>query len=202
MKQFDTTSIAFLQEPLDKTNIKQRKGAKGRQLDYVTGGYVIATANRIFGFDGWNCQTIEMKLVKENPISYVARVRVTVGDVVREGFGGAEGRDHENTVKSAETDALKRALKSFGNQFGLPLYDQEDNQNNIIDSSSKPAYKRPPVPQASYEDYSQRIDMLQKDANFVQVEVKIRECPDFSGTQITQLIAQLNARKNALGLSK
>ena len=32
---------------------------------------------------------------------------------------------HERALKSAETDATKRALATFGNRFGLALYDKE-----------------------------------------------------------------------------
>jgi hypothetical protein len=61
------------------------------------------------------------------------RVRVRAGDgiVCREGSGvgngaGATlGEAHENALKEAETDATKRALTTFGNLFGLALYDKE-----------------------------------------------------------------------------
>jgi len=51
--------------------------------------------------------------------------------VVREGSGTGEGRAftpgqaHEFALKGAETDATKRALATFGNPFGLALYDRE-----------------------------------------------------------------------------
>ena len=67
--------------------------------------------------------------------AYTAKVRVSVraGDVmiVREGSGTGEGRAstpgqaHELALKGAETDATKRALATFGNSFGLALYDRE-----------------------------------------------------------------------------
>jgi hypothetical protein len=50
--------------------------------------------------------------------------------MVREGtgFGAASDRDavaaHELAIKAAETDATKRALATFGNRFGLALYDK------------------------------------------------------------------------------
>jgi recombination DNA repair RAD52 pathway protein len=67
--------------------------------------------------------------------AYTAKVRVSVraGDIVivREGSGTGEGRAstpgqaHELALKGAETDATKRALATFGNPFGLALYDKE-----------------------------------------------------------------------------
>jgi hypothetical protein len=61
------------------------------------------------------------------------RVIVRAGDitVVREGSGSGEGRAltpgqaHDFALKGAETDATKRALATFGNPFGLALYDRE-----------------------------------------------------------------------------
>ena len=68
-------------------------------------------------------------------ISYTAKVRVTVGEIVREGVGAGHGIDvdlglaHESAIKEAETDAMKRALMTFGNPFGLALYDK--SQENV-----------------------------------------------------------------------
>src|SRR4029079_9169430 len=69
--------------------------------------------------------------------AYTARVRISVraGDIVivREGCGNGEGKastpapPHEIALKTAETDATKRALATFGNSFGLALYDSEQS---------------------------------------------------------------------------
>jgi DNA recombination protein Rad52 len=75
------------------------------------------------------------KTVQMYRCTYNARVRVTVfaGDdrtVVREGCGSGHGNAqnpgdaHESAIKEAETDAMKRALMTFGNPFGLALYDK------------------------------------------------------------------------------
>ena len=37
------------------------------------------------------------------------------------------GDAHERAIKAAETDGTKRALATFGNRFGLGLYDKEQN---------------------------------------------------------------------------
>ena len=132
-----------LSQPIDKSKVSFRDGNKSGsfQLAYVESWHVIKEANRIFGFDGWSSETIELKLVSESKdsynntiISYNAKVRVTVGDVVKEGIGsghgrgkGIDGEKHESAAKEAESDARKRALMQFGDQFGLSLYDKDKN---------------------------------------------------------------------------
>jgi hypothetical protein len=64
-------------------------------------------------------------------------VKVRAGDaeICREGCGSGHGvgltpgEAHESAIKEAETDAMKRALSTFGNPFGLALYDKE--QQNV-----------------------------------------------------------------------
>ena len=146
----DQAAKDALSAPLDLNNVKQRKGAGGRKLDYISGEHAIAEANRIFGFDGWSCETVHMECVKEQPITYIARVRIRAGGVTREGWGGDNGNDHENAVKGAETDAIKRALRTFGNQFGLPLYDKEENAENLT-RGSEPAPTPRPSPSPEYK---------------------------------------------------
>ena len=141
---FTDTQKKTLAEKLDPARVK--KNPKG--FDHLEGWEVIQKANEIFGFDGWCRETLEMEYLhqpitnKNNNIcvSYRARVRITVGDVVREGTGFGNGWSaqetdaHESAVKEAETDATKRAFMTFGNQFGLALYDKaKENVKTIAD---------------------------------------------------------------------
>lgn len=145
---FTPKQIGDLTAPLKSSNVKERSQS-GRTLSYIEGWHAIAEANRIFGFDGWSRETIELKPVSESArtvgaskangwgVTYFARVRVTVGEIVREGCGTGHGIDrdlgqaHESAMKEAETDAMKRAFMTFGNQFGLALYDK--TQANVVD---------------------------------------------------------------------
>ena len=135
--KFSKEQIAQLSEPILAKNVKERDGNRDGtfQLAYVEGWHVIAEANRIFGFDGWSSETIETTCVQNDPnfVTYIAKVRVTVGDIVREGTGAGHGNqksgignNHEAAIKEAETDARKRAFMQFGNQFGLSLYNGKD----------------------------------------------------------------------------
>lgn len=134
---FAPTQIRKLKSKLKPAHIKTRE-ADGNTLHYVEGWHVVAEANRIFGFDGWDRESVSSTCVwtKQTGLrfsaAYVTRVRITVraGEerIVREGCGAGEsnaaspGQAHEFAAKAAETDATKRALSTFGNSFGLSLY--------------------------------------------------------------------------------
>ena len=135
--EFSKQQNEKLNEPILRSNVKERAagwGGDDNKLAYVEGYHVIAEANRIFGFGGWSSETIETTCVQNEPraVSYIAKVRITVGDVIREGTGAGHGNqtnhgnNHESAIKEAETDARKRAFMQFGNQFGLSLYNGQD----------------------------------------------------------------------------
>ena len=148
---FNEEQKKLLNQKIDQKNVTFRPGGGGQKLAYVESWHVIQEANRIFGFDGWNSETLEAGLVSEddNCVSYIAKVRITVGDVIREGYGSGHGRmgsigeKHESAIKEAESDARKRALMQFGDQFGLSLYDKDkawlkpENSKPTV-SSNKP----------------------------------------------------------------
>lgn len=134
-----TAAADALAAKLHPDAVKTRKQA-GRDVAYVEGWHVIAEANRIFGFGEWMRETLDMRCVGEHErtvgagsgwgVTYTARVRVTVAGVIRDGCGAGHGIDrdigqaHESALKEAETDAMKRAFMTFGNPFGLALYDK------------------------------------------------------------------------------
>jgi len=133
-----------LAAPLDREHVAQREQA-GRKFSYIEGWHAIAEANRIFGFDGWSRETVEIIQLGEPRqtgekwrVEYRARVRIEVGGIVRDGCGFGQGIDkdvgqaHESALKEAETDAMKRALMTFGNPFGLALYDK--SQSNVAEA--------------------------------------------------------------------
>ncbi|OON12722.1 MAG: hypothetical protein BTM30_02715 [Synechococcus lacustris str. Tous] len=156
---FSTQQQHALAAPLDRANVQYRNQSN-RSFSYLEGWHVIAEANRIFGFDGWQRETIELKCVCERErnigrdgrtgwgVTYTAKVRIQVGDgstaqLIREGSGAGHGIDadlgqaHESALKEAETDAMKRALMTFGNPFGLALYDKQQRQ--VIDTVTQRA---------------------------------------------------------------
>jgi DNA recombination protein Rad52 len=147
---FSPEQITALAAPLDRAKVRQREQGRS-SVSYLEGWQVIAEANRIFGFDGWQRETVALRCVNQSErsigrdgrsgwgVTYTARVRITVGatdagPVIREGCGAGHGIDtdlgqaHESAIKEAETDAMKRALMTFGNAFGLALYDKQQRE--------------------------------------------------------------------------
>lgn len=163
---FTPEQTAELTAPLSKANVKTREQA-GRTLSYLEAWVAISEANRIFGHDAWNRETVELRQLGEPRlvgdkyrVGYSARVRITVraGDttIVREGCGFGSGIDkdsdqaHESALKEAESDAMKRGLMTFGNPFGLALYDK--TQANVA--------AEPTPPPAAPPTLTERTDRL------------------------------------------
>ena len=139
-----------LNKKLDPAAIKP--APQGKFGDYVDGYHVISEANRIFGNGGWSYEitrlqethraTVQTARGEQARVSFLCTVKVTVGDVFKEGsaVGMGSGKPEnmgdviESAVKEAETDALKRALRTFGNTFGLALYDKS-RENVAVDAS-------------------------------------------------------------------
>lgn len=134
--------IAELKKPLDRKHVASRSQA-GRDLAYIESWFAISEANRIFGHGAWNRETTIQMIGQPREVGdkwrveYLAKVRITVGDIIRDGCGFGQGIDkdvgqaHESALKEAESDAMKRALMTFGNPFGLALYDK--SQSNVVD---------------------------------------------------------------------
>lgn len=155
-----------LAKPLDPGRVKKREGSGKKQLSYIEGHYAWRRANEIFGFGGWSTETTELTHLGTEPttssygkegfkVAYRARVRVTAtvdGEVTsHEGTGYGDGVDysgsqltpHELACKEAETDAMKRALVHFGDQFGASLYakDAPEHQGRWAERPEQPPVK-------------------------------------------------------------
>ena len=150
---------AELNKKLDPAAIKP--APQGKFGDYVDGYHVISEANRIFGNGGWSYEITRLQEAhratvqlqgKNGPYeqfrcSYLCTVKVTVGDTFKEGsaVGMGSGKPEnmgdviESAVKEAETDALKRALRTYGNTFGLALYDKSRENIGVEASDTETA---------------------------------------------------------------
>ena len=133
-------SIELLSKHLDIQSIQERDGAGSKKLKYLKGDYVIGRANEIFGFGQWAYKIVSRgkETIDTNDgvaTMYTCEVELHVNGAmfpfIGDGVGLVSGKknnpnEHEKAYKEASTDAIKRALRHYGDQFGLSLYDQED----------------------------------------------------------------------------
>ena len=144
---FSAKQVQALRRKLDGRQIRTRE-ANGRELSYIEGWYAISEANRIFGFDGWSRETVELPL-RSRP----GKPRHLCGRLCRQSAdhgpgrwrnrlfekamapakaaGTSPGEVHDIALKAAETDATKRAFATFGKPFGLELYRQSRTSGNL-----------------------------------------------------------------------
>lgn len=202
---FNDEQKQLLAAPLQKVHVKSRSGGGGRSLSYIEGWHAIAEANRIFGFDGWASETVSMECVGNDggTVSYVAKVRVTVDGITREGWGAGHGRGgsagdrHESAVKEAETDARKRALMTFGNQFGLALYDKD--QTNV-EGTSLPAQQTPSAKRKGTNPVMVKATAYAKEVEIdkiTEAEAFIRGHKGLNTIERAELVKILNKRREA-----
>ena len=129
-----------LAQPLDPSLVSRRKGRGNRSFDYIEGHVAIAQANAVFGFGGWGYDLVGDVTLREienidpktgevkRTHAYAATVRVNVPgapsrtDVGFHAVADETAEGHETAFKGAVTDGMKRALRSFGDQFGNGLY--------------------------------------------------------------------------------
>lgn len=103
--------------------IKQRPGFGGGYLSYVEGHHYIKRFNEAFDYD-WSF-SIKHHHVGNDEVYVV--VIINVKDVCKEAFGSSlrKGKSVGDALKSASTDALKKAASMFG--IGLHLYESESD---------------------------------------------------------------------------
>ena len=148
---FTLEQVKMLEAKLDGAHVKPPP--QGKHGSYVEGWRVINEANRIFGFGGWSYaldkirKTNAFERDSKHFVGYMAVVTVTAGGVSRQDVGHGSGINrnlgdaHEGATKEAVTDALKRALRTFGNPFGLALYDKSGENVERSNGATRPSPK-------------------------------------------------------------
>ena len=133
-----------LMSPLKAHRVSQRKQA-GHNLSYLEAWDVKAHLTRVFGFCNWDGEVLACDLAFEDApegenknyrIGYRVVYRLKIRDEdgcllcthteAAVGFASLpqRGEAHDMAIKTAESDALKRAAINLGTQFGLSLYDR------------------------------------------------------------------------------
>jgi len=119
--------------------ISKRPVGGGQYAAYLEGHRAIGLANEIFGYNGWSHSVTQQTIdfVDHNAgkffvgASAIVKVQLKDGSFHEDiGYGVSEGMRSkalsiEKARKEAVTDALKRALKSFGNILGNCLSDKD-----------------------------------------------------------------------------
>ena len=126
----------ILLKGINAGRIAKRQGGGGRSLSYLEAWDVKAHLIRIFGFGEWSWDVLSADLMfdQENSgkfhVAYKVigqlRIHATGATYTEAAVGSAtlpqRGEAHDMAVKTAESDALKRAAINLGDQFGLSLY--------------------------------------------------------------------------------
>lgn len=154
--------LKLLQADIDPDIVEQNRDG----FLHLEGYVAIDQANEIFGFDGWSYEVTDIgqQTSERGDILFYADVRVSVffGDrlITRQDTGTqpvaskpgeSSAKTMENARKAAVTDALKRALRSFGNQFGNSLYDKDSAANAAMKQAKKSGPVRPAARPVSNE---------------------------------------------------
>lgn len=136
-----------LMKPLNPARVAKRSQA-GREFSYLEAWDVKAHLIRIFGFLGFSADVQEASLIFEENVNgkwnvgYKVVLRLSIGKEYPEAtyteaaVGSAtlpsRGDAHDMAIKSAESDALKRAAINLGTQFGLSLYDNGSTKDVVM----------------------------------------------------------------------
>lgn len=141
-----------LMKPLNPSRVQQRQQA-GRNLAYLATWDVKAHLIRVFGFGGWswNVDTAELAFEDKNEkgqwnVGYRVIGTLEIHDLgctySEAAVGSASlpqrGEAHDMAVKTAESDALKRAAINLGTQFGLSLYDNGSTKDVVMQTLVTP----------------------------------------------------------------
>ena len=115
-------TAAILCRPFTAEECSTRPGAGGRTLTYVDQLHVIQRLNEAFGIGGWSWTAASS--IDHDKVLVQGHLSIDNGP---QHFGCSIEplkNDAEKAVKTADTDALKRAARLFG--VGLHLYDKTD----------------------------------------------------------------------------
>jgi recombination DNA repair RAD52 pathway protein len=142
-----------LLKPLNESRVAKRSGGGGRQLSYLEAWDVKAHLIRIFGFGGWSAEVIQSEQVFEEKtekgqwnVAWKVTLKLDIhatGAVYTEACVGSatlpqRGEAHDMAIKTAESDALKRAAINLGTQFGLSLYSNGSLRDVVVQTLVEP----------------------------------------------------------------
>lgn len=145
--------INVLMRPINGARVASRSQG-GKQLSYLEAFDVRAHLIRVFGFGGFDAEILDSELMfvrdyegngkPMQEIAYKVTLQLTIRDLDGEriaryaesAVGSASGGSgfgdlHDNALKTAASDALKRCAINLGSQFGLSLY-SNGSRNEVV----------------------------------------------------------------------
>jgi DNA repair and recombination protein RAD52 len=161
---FTPEQIAELDKPIDSKKVAHRQGGGGTQLSYIEGHEAIDAANRLFGYGSWGFEVVGVPARDHytdtngeiKAMWYSAKIRLHVRgcepieemglvevQLPKPGRESSFGQQVDVAMKGSITDALKRALRCYGDQFGNSLYDRALQDGQPGTEKSQPGQQRP-----------------------------------------------------------
>lgn len=137
--------LEILMRPLNPGRV-QRRSQGGANLSYLATWDVRAMLIRVFGFGGFSIETINTQILDierldngQVKVAAMCTVRLTIPQLecvyTESAVAGQTGRSvgdvADFAVKTAESDAMKRACVNLGTQFGLSLYN-DGSTNEVV----------------------------------------------------------------------
>lgn len=156
------TQLGALVSPLNPNRVASRSQG-GRGLSYLKSWDVKRTLIRVFGFGGFSVELMDSNIERiftkaeiggnaNWTVLATATVKLTIhqlGAVYTEAAASSQagsqiGEVTDFALKTAESDALKRAASYLGTQFGLSLYD-DGSTNDVVNTilSDEQRWPRP-----------------------------------------------------------
>lgn len=159
-----------LAKPLNSTRVAKRQQG-GKSLSYLESWDVRAHLIRVFGYTNFDVivtdtQPVGVREYRANDkdmveVSWLAKVRLNLRDsdghplatYVEAAVGSTAGpatmigEHHDNAIKTAASDALKRCAINLGSQFGLSLYDNGSTRDVVKGTLLDPVKDDEPTPE-------------------------------------------------------
>lgn len=136
--------------------ISQREGPGGKVFSYIPWTETVRRLNKVFGPNGWG--TSEPRVTYAEgvyTVSLLLRVDAVFQDDEGKYTGGftksvpgvgsavARGQGDDNASKAALSDAISRAAKLLGDQFGFFLYEEKGGKTTSSSTGTAPAGRGP-----------------------------------------------------------
>lgn len=167
MARINLQQFNFLMARIKSVRIAKRK-LGNKQFSYLESWDVRAHLIRIFGFGNFDAEVLDSNLIgvydyvtkrdgnevpmvevmwqvtfaltirDENGDQLCRYVETAVGSATKGRDGAGLGDIHDNAVKSATSDALKRCAINMGTQFGLSLYNSGQESDVVTNTLIKP----------------------------------------------------------------